>query len=186
MNACNLTLKIRNNFTATESMLYYLSVKYMHDSAIEDYAEHTTAPMKKRLRNAKFGANFSPTAYYIDPRDGKQYCQLYIGWTYQWINVFRKGALTLPWSEDWVWQTPVGTQQMMTLSLDAMRSGIYWADEAPSVSASQALSTLNHDGQYQPLALPTKHVDMLMYVMKHYPGQCNPLRHRLSDQIPRL
>lgn len=51
-------------------------------------------------------------------------CQNYIGWTFQWIRTFREGALTLPWGEDWIWQTPVGSQQMMTLSIDAMRSGV--------------------------------------------------------------
>eukprot|EP01047_Picozoa_sp_COSAG01_P063381 COSAG01_NODE_8205_length_2875_cov_2.034582_2_plen_58_part_00 len=47
--------------------------------------------------------------------------------------MFRKKALTIPWSEDWIWQSPVGTQQMMQLSIDAMRSGIFWADEPDKV-----------------------------------------------------
>ena len=93
------------------------------------------APLKKLFKNAKFGANFSPTGYYkISDADGSQTqaCVLYIGLTFQWIRVFREGGLDLPWGEDWVWQTPVGSQQMMALSIDAFRSGMFWVGDRPS------------------------------------------------------
>lgn len=50
----------------------------------------------KLLKKAKFGANFSPTGYYTDPNTGDQNCLNYIGWTFQWVRVFREEALTLP------------------------------------------------------------------------------------------
>jgi hypothetical protein len=53
----------------------------------------------KLLKNAKFGANFSPTGYYTDPNTGDQNCLNYIGWTFQWVRVFREEALTLPWCD---------------------------------------------------------------------------------------
>ena len=93
----------------------------------------------------------------------------------------------LPWSEDWIWQTPVGSkcsssfassfeasqellctgQQMMQLSIDAMRSGVLWADEPDTVSAELRASTRS-TGAYVRLPRPAKHTSMLMYVMKHF------------------
>ena len=51
------------------------------------------------------GANFAPTVYKTDPRDGQQYCLNYMGETFQWLSLFREGGATLPWSEDWAWQS---------------------------------------------------------------------------------
>ena len=73
----------------------------------------------------------------------------------------------LPWSEDWIWMTPVGSQQMMQLSIDAMRSGVHWADEPDTVSAELRASTRS-TGAYVRLPSPAKHTSMLMYVMKHF------------------
>ena len=39
------------------------------------------------------------------------------------VRAFRSGALTLPWGEDYSWQTPIGSQQMTTLLLDFFRAG---------------------------------------------------------------
>jgi hypothetical protein len=74
----------------------------------------------------------------------QQACVLYIGSTFQWIRVFREEALTLPWGEDWVWQSPIGTQQMMTMSIDAFRSGVYWAGAPPTVDPILAASTWDY------------------------------------------
>ena len=40
------------------------------------------------------------------------------------ITIFRKGAMTLPWGEDYTWQSPIGTQQMTTILHDMFRAGI--------------------------------------------------------------
>ena len=37
--------------------------------------------------------------------------------------MFRKGAMTLPWGEDYSWQSPIGTQQMSLILLDLFRAG---------------------------------------------------------------
>eukprot|EP01043_Picozoa_sp_COSAG02_P019794 COSAG02_NODE_964_length_15595_cov_7.284709_3_plen_151_part_00 len=88
--------------------------------------------------------------------------------------MFREQGLTLPWGEDWIWQTPVGTQQMMTLSIDAMRSGIYWAGAPATVTTIQKSSTWDEqNSSYTRLIPPAKHVEMIFYVMKHYPGNTN-------------
>lgn len=44
--------------------------------------------------------NFAPTVYMSDPRDDQTYCHNYMGETFQWLNLFREGGATLPWSED--------------------------------------------------------------------------------------
>eukprot|EP01051_Picozoa_sp_SAG22_P011763 SAG22_NODE_1161_length_5307_cov_55.889593_5_plen_301_part_00 len=67
------------------------------------------------LDGAKFGANFSPGNY--------------VGNTFMYVRLFRERAFTLPWSEDWIWQIPVGSQQVMPLILDAFRSGMQWLDQ---------------------------------------------------------
>eukprot|EP00039_Didymoeca_costata_P021098 m.343405 g.343405 ORF g.343405 m.343405 type:complete len:1268 (+) comp22801_c0_seq1:126-3929(+) len=168
--SCHLATSFLNS--TSNPALYYYSSKYLHSAGIQQKKEQI-APMQAKLKNAKFGANFSPTGYYTNPFDGKQYCQNYIGWAFQWIRLFREGGLTLPWGEDWVWQTPVGTQQMMGLSIDAMRSGMYWAGSG-DVSETKRLSTWNQTtNKYQRLESNPKHIDMVMYVMKHYPGNTN-------------
>ena len=70
---------------------------------------------------------------------------------------------------------PVGTQQMMTLSIDAMRSGASWQDppsnSVPPPSAAADLYTAAEAGQpYRRKKRAGVHVEMLMYVMKHFPG----------------
>lgn len=63
---------------------------------------------------------------------------------------------------------------MMTLSIDAMRSGIYWAGAPASVTTVQKSSTWDEqNSSYTRLIPPAKHVEMLFYVMKHYPGNTN-------------
>ncbi|MEA3401805.1 MAG: hypothetical protein U9R79_11245 [Armatimonadota bacterium] len=39
----------------------------------------------------------------------------------KWINLFRDGALTMPWSEDWWWQVPEASPQAYGFLLDALR-----------------------------------------------------------------
>ena len=60
---------------------------------------------------------------------------------------------------------------MMALSIDAMRSGLLWSDE-PDISA-QVRGSTRLTGQYMRLSPPKKRTSMLMYVMKHYPGNTN-------------
>ena len=84
------------NVTKTPA-LYYWSMKFLHSSGILAMKSKIQT-MQRQLTAALFGANFSPTAYFTDPFDGKQKCQNYIGWTFQWVRVFREQGLTLPWS----------------------------------------------------------------------------------------
>ena len=163
---------------STTPALYYYSTVFQHSTGIAKLkveTDHLISIMAGAgNKGVKFGANFAPQAYYIDPRTGKQACQNYLGWTYQWVRAFREGALTLPWAEDWIWQSPVGSQQVMTLSIEALRSGMYWVGEPAEVPRELCDSTWNvATGAYSRLVAAPKHVDMLMYVMKHFPGNTN-------------
>ena len=40
------------------------------------------------------------------------------------ITIFRKGALTLPWGEDYTWQSPMDSQQMTNILQDMFRAGL--------------------------------------------------------------
>lgn len=54
------------------------------------------------------GANFSPhLSVWPDVR--------------KWIQIFRDGGMTLPWSEDWWWQVPEASPQSYGFLLDALR-----------------------------------------------------------------
>jgi hypothetical protein len=83
-----------------------------------------TDTIKSILPRALVGANYSPTGYAIGPADGQSYCHAYLGIVYQWIELFRKGGMTMPWSEDWTWQTPLASQQVTGLMVDALRAGV--------------------------------------------------------------
>jgi hypothetical protein len=47
-----------------------------------------------------------------------------MGDVHHWISVFREGGMTMPWGEDYIWQVPVGTQQINELVLDMFRAGV--------------------------------------------------------------
>ena len=87
-----------------------------------------------------------------DPRDGQTYCHNYMGETYQWLTLFRKGGATLPWSEDWAWMSPLGSQQMVTLMLDVMRSSMIKHAFFNRTEPYAVPSDFTQD--YQPLPLP--------------------------------
>ena len=76
--------------------------------------------------------------------------------------------MTLPWSEDWAWQSPLGSQQMTTLLIDVMRSSVTKhascfdiqnpypsvIDSPPPLNTSSG-SQQQHQGQaYKPLDMP--------------------------------
>jgi hypothetical protein len=97
---------------AAKPKLYYYSRIYGYRYGIGQLKALTDV-LRKYLPNAGIGANFSP-----------HHKTLYLGDTSQWISTFREDGLTMPWGEDYIWQVPVGTQQMNFLMLDMFRCGI--------------------------------------------------------------
>lgn len=96
----------------TNPRLFYFTQLYGHQFGIQKQKELTQS-IQKYLPNALIGANYSPHHGYH-----------YLGHTHMWVNMFREGGMTLPWSEDYIWQVPVGSQQVNFISLDLFRAGI--------------------------------------------------------------
>ncbi len=100
---------------------YYYSRRYAHAFGIERLRKWTER-IRAALPNADTGANFSP--HHGGPGLS------YTGEAHKWITLFREGGMTMPWSEDYIWQLPVGSQQMNFLLLDLFRAGLRYRPEA--------------------------------------------------------
>lgn len=96
----------------TNPGLYHWSKIYGYRYGIKQLKDRTDI-LKKYLPNAGVGANFSP-----------HHAHMYLGDTHHWISVFREGGMTMPWGEDYIWQVPVGSQQMNFIMLDMFRAAI--------------------------------------------------------------
>ena len=80
--------------------LFYYSAKFSNSAGIWSFKNVTNFLREAGLTEAKFGANFGPGNY--------------IGLSFMWIRLFRERAFTLPWSEDWIWQIPIGEPSQRT------------------------------------------------------------------------
>jgi len=98
--------------------LFYYSELYRRHYGSEAQKQLTDI-MRRWLPNALVGVNYSP-----------HHGHFYLGDTHQWVSLFREGGMTMPWSEDYIFQVPVGSQQMNFLSLDLFRAGIQGHPEA--------------------------------------------------------
>ena len=90
-----------------------------------------TKTITAALKNAGVGANYSPLDY--SP------VGFYTQFQYWYpvnkaVTIYREGAMTLPWSEDYTWQSPIGTQQMTTILHDLYRAGLRGVDKTPQTS----------------------------------------------------
>jgi hypothetical protein len=94
--------------------VYYWSKRYQYDFGIQSVRERTDI-LRQHLPHAGIGANFSP--HY--PQE-----HMFLGEVFKWVTVFRESGMTLPWSEDYIWQVPVGTPQMNNINLDLFRAGL--------------------------------------------------------------
>ena len=94
--------------------LYYWSRRYLYHYGIQDLKQLTDV-LRANLPNAHIGANFSP--------HHGAHAHAYLGHVYQWITCFREEGMTMPWSEDYIWQLPVGSPQMNSINLDMFRAG---------------------------------------------------------------
>lgn len=99
----------------SNAALYYWSRRYQHHHGIEAMKLRTDV-LRRWLPNAGIGANFSP--HHGSPG------HFYLGEVFQWVTCFREDGLTLPWAEDYIWQVPMGTQQMNGIALDLFRAGL--------------------------------------------------------------
>lgn len=91
---------------------YVWSVRFRNAFGIAAIQQRTDL-LRAGLPNATIGANYSP--HY--PQE-----HLFLGEVHKWVTVFREQGMTLPWSEDYIWQVPVGTPQMNQINLDLFRA----------------------------------------------------------------
>lgn len=96
---------------AKPALFYYSSLFSFRYG--EQVLGERTAILHKCFPKAGIGANFSPHQGH-----------LYLGDTHQWITPFRDGALTMPWSEDYIFQVPVASPQINELAVDILRAGV--------------------------------------------------------------
>ncbi len=94
--------------------VFYWSRRFRYQHGIEAIKQRTDI-LRRNLPNAAVGANFSP--HY--PQE-----HMFLGEVYKWVTVFRRSGMTLPWSEDYIWQVAVGTPQMNNINLDLFRAGL--------------------------------------------------------------
>ena len=93
--ACHVNTSIvHGSSSAAAAANFYYSTIFVQQQALGHF-KTITDTIQKTCPNAKVGANFSPTMYFVDPRDQHQYCHAYLGTVFQWIQIFRAGALTL-------------------------------------------------------------------------------------------
>ncbi len=129
--------------------VYYYSRLYGHRFGIRAMKALTDV-LRSHLPNAGIGANYSP-----------HHAPMYLGETHKWVSLFREGGMTMPWSEDYIFQVPVATQQMNFLSLDLFRAGVkgdrkakihfyvmpHWPGNTPASWRRQFYGDLAHGAQ---------------------------------------
>jgi hypothetical protein len=151
--------------SAGQRGMYYYASRFLNDMGVSHFKK-VVAIIQKFLPNAAIGANYSPTEFKTDTRDGQQRCNAYLGNAFQWLRTFKEGGSTLPWSEDWQWQTPIGSQQMETLVIDVQRAAMTkWPASTP----------LGGNVRARPLAKPGFGAEgrppQMMYLLPEFPGE---------------
>lgn len=96
----------------TQPGVYYWSKRYQYDFGIRSIKQRTDI-LRKHFPNAGIGANFSP--HY--PQE-----HMFLGEVFKWVSVFRQSGMTLPWSEDYIWQLAIGTPQMNHINFALFRA----------------------------------------------------------------
>ena len=99
---------------ATQPGIFYWSRRYQNHYGIQAIKQRTDI-LRKHLPNAGIGANYSPH-YPAEHR--------YLGEVHKWVAIFREEGMTMPWSEDYIFQMPVATQQINNINLDLLRAGV--------------------------------------------------------------
>eukprot|EP01048_Picozoa_sp_COSAG05_P008162 COSAG05_NODE_608_length_8372_cov_2.996615_3_plen_444_part_00 len=115
------------------------------------------------------GANYAPTKFFTNEADGQSYCNSYLGDSYQWLRNFKEGGSTLPWAEDWQWQTPLGTQQMVALPLTVQRASMTrWP---PKPSSPSAALTQSAGGAPKQKWGKNGRPPQMYYLLPEFPGE---------------
>ncbi|MGC9316930.1 MAG: hypothetical protein ACP5KN_02700 [Armatimonadota bacterium] len=89
---------------------YHAMVFGYRNGSLLDLRAETERITRESDGQVRTGANYSPHPYYWPKH-------------HQWVVPFRLGALTMPWSEDYVWGIPELSPQVTGYLLDVFRCG---------------------------------------------------------------
>jgi hypothetical protein len=87
---------------------FYWSQLFQIDRGIDDLKARTEIVEHVLGTNVFTGANYAPHPYYW-PRVG------------QWVRLFRRHGMTMPWAEDWTFQVPEPSMQVSGYLCDVFR-----------------------------------------------------------------
>jgi hypothetical protein len=90
-------------------VLYYETEDFLAAYGLEGLRQMTDRIRRIFGEDILIGANFSPHPFYWPN-------------TSQWVDVFRGGGASMPWTEDYLWQVPVASAQMAPWLVDAFRA----------------------------------------------------------------
>ena len=101
-------VKLLGPLPPSKPKLFYEAAIFRYKLWSRDLAARTEQVRQLFPAGVQTGANFSPhLSVWPDVR--------------KWIDPFRDGAMTMPWSEDWWWQVPEAGPQAYGYLLDALR-----------------------------------------------------------------
>jgi hypothetical protein len=109
-----ITWSLDAKLKTSQPGVFYWSKRYQYDFGIKTIKQRTDI-LRKHFPNAGVGANYSP--HY--PQE-----HMFLGEVFKWVSVFRDSGMTLPWSEDYIWQVAVGTPQMNNINFDLFRAAL--------------------------------------------------------------
>jgi len=186
---CVFTVDIRN---ATENpRQFYYSSRWsnwfsVHSSHYKNVSDTVKAFQQRtgKLLNMYTAANLPPSVGWGDATGCSQCNRWNLSWgksfvpeVTTWVHAYREGAFRLPWTEDYAFWMPTGTQQMYDLCIDTERAGVRPARStqhrqaaSPSIAALAPLQKLPDTA-----TVPGRPI--MQYVMAHDPGN-TPRSHR--------
>ncbi len=108
-------VKLQGPLPASKPKLFFEAAMFRYRQWSKDLATKTKQVQANFPAGVQTGANFSPhLSVWPDVR--------------KWIDPFRDGAMTMPWSEDWWWQVPEAGPQAYGYLLDALRHAADYHD----------------------------------------------------------
>lgn len=108
-------VRLQGPLPVEKPQLLYEAAVFRYRLWTEELAAQTKAVAETCPPGTWTGANFSPhMSNWPDVR--------------KWINPFRDGGMTMPWSEDWWWQLPEAGPQPIGFLLDALRLAASYHD----------------------------------------------------------
>ncbi len=100
---------------AEKPKLFFEAARFRYRLWGQELGRHTKQFLEHFPEGSVSGSNFSPhLSVWPDVR--------------KWIDLFRDGALTMPWSEDWWWQVPEASPQAYGFLLDSLRHAASYHD----------------------------------------------------------